>query len=110
MSEKMIGAPSTKPPAVIGRESASFTGACAPPVLVPLCCPRMGSFSAGFCWANPEFRSSVTQMACTAVARRRHADWLDRENGIRPQVDRLTPKGIFAQSRRADLIPAEIRL
>ena len=90
ISAKMTGAPSTKPPAVIGRESASFTGAWAPPVLMPLCRSRTGSFSAGFCWASPELRSNVKQMACIAVARRRYPDWLDREDGIRPQVCGLT--------------------
>src|SRR5260370_21086044 len=97
----MTGASSTKPPAVIGRERASFTGACAVPVLMPLCWPRTGSFSAGFCWAIPEFKSSVTQMACSSVARRTHLDWLDREDSIRSQVGSFNPKGIFAQSRRA---------
>src|SRR2546427_712481 len=54
-SIKMTGALSTKPPAVIGRESASFTGACALPVLMPLCWLRTGSFSTGFCCAGTEF-------------------------------------------------------
>src|SRR5882762_1987804 len=35
MSRKTIGAPSTNPPAVMGRDFASFTGACAPPVDIP---------------------------------------------------------------------------
>src|SRR5882762_2511649 len=35
MSRKMTGAPSTKPPAVIGRDFASFTAAWAPPVDMP---------------------------------------------------------------------------
>src|SRR6266436_8309217 len=91
-STKMTGASSTKPPAVIGRESASFTGACAPPVLIPLCWLWTGFFSPGSCWARLGLRSSVAQMACTAVARRRHPGWLDRENDIRPQMDRLTQK------------------
>ena len=37
MSAKMTGAPSTKPPAVIGRDKASLTGARAAPVLMPFC-------------------------------------------------------------------------
>src|SRR2546429_4479853 len=49
-----------------------------------------GLLSGGFCWASPELRSNVTQMACIAVARRRYPDWLDREDGIRPQVGGLT--------------------
>src|SRR6266436_2716713 len=63
-----------------------------PPVLAPLCGLWTDSFSAGSCRARPELRSSVVKMACTAVARRRHPDWLDRENDIRPQVGRLTQK------------------
>src|SRR6266550_9124375 len=35
ISRKMTGAPSTKPPAVMGRDFASFTGAWAPPVDMP---------------------------------------------------------------------------
>jgi len=89
-SIKMTGAPSTKPPAVIGRESASFTGACALPVLMPLCWPRRVSFSAGFCFASTEFRRRNAQMVCTAVARETHLGWRDREDGIRPRVSLVT--------------------
>src|SRR5258708_34480737 len=35
MSRKTMGAPSTKPPAVMGRDFASFTEAWAPPVDMP---------------------------------------------------------------------------
>src|SRR5437660_371043 len=35
ISRKTTGAPSTKPPAVMGRDFASFTGAWAPPVDMP---------------------------------------------------------------------------
>lgn len=61
MSTKITDAPSTKPPAVIGRESASLTGACAAPVLIPdcwpdcweaACCERL-AFSAGSCCDHP---------------------------------------------------------
>jgi len=51
------------PRTVIGRESASFTGACALPVLMPLCWFLAASFSGGFCCARAESRSSVKQMA-----------------------------------------------
>ena len=33
-------------------------------------------------------------MACTAVARSTHLDWLDREDGIKPQVGGLTQKAL----------------
>src|SRR5207245_2356190 len=44
MSSKITGAPSTKPPAVMGRLSASRTGAYVPPVAAPP--------PAGFCGAD----------------------------------------------------------
>src|SRR5229473_2779609 len=50
------------------------------------------SFSAGFCWANAEFRRRVAQMACTAVAREKHVGWRDREDGIRPRLSLVTHK------------------
>src|SRR6266849_7663199 len=91
-SMKMIDASSTKPPAVIGRESASFTGACAPPVLMPLCWFLAVSFSGGFCCASTEFRNRVKQMACSSAAQGRYPDWLDREDSITSQVGPLTQK------------------
>jgi hypothetical protein len=91
-SIKMTGAPSTKPPAVIGRESASFTGACVPPVLMPLCGLRTGSFSAGFCPDSAEFRRRIAQMAWIAEKRETHPSWRDLENGIRPRVGLTTGK------------------
>ena len=102
MSAKTTGAPSTKPPAVIGRESASFTGACAAPVLIPLCRPWSACFSVGFCWATPGLRSKITQRACAAIARKRFTGWLEGEDGIMPRLGR-NPTGIFAQSGRTGL-------
>src|SRR5258708_33500241 len=98
-STKITGAPPTKPPAVIGRESTSFTGACAPPVLMPLCWLRTGSFSAGFCCATVELKRRITQMDCTAVARETHLGWRDREDCIRPRLSLVTQKDSSAQFR-----------
>src|SRR5689334_8743992 len=86
----MTGAPSTKPPAVIGRESASFTGACALPVLMPLCWPRAGSFSGGLCCAAPRLRRTERDVARTAMKQGRPLDWRDNKDGIEPQVGRQT--------------------
>src|SRR6266404_9959238 len=47
MSRKTMGAPSTKPPAVMGRDFASFTGAWAPPVDMPEGLLRAGDCGAG---------------------------------------------------------------
>src|SRR5215470_15229049 len=69
----MTGAPSTKPPAVIGRDCASFTAARGVPVLMPLGCWR-GVFS-GCVWARAPIEkkmlvAKVQRMVPTTLPRK----------------------------------------
>src|SRR5260221_13619893 len=51
MSAKTMGAPSTNPPAVIGREWESLTAGCAPPVATPMPVGDWAGLGAGGCCA-----------------------------------------------------------
>src|SRR5713101_83025 len=106
-SIKMTGAPSTKPPAVIGRERASFTGACALPVLMPLCWLGAPCFSVGLCCAGTRLRIKARQNVCITAARETRLGWRDREDSIRPQVSLVYPGSIFAQRWQAGLTYGE---
>src|SRR5580658_1078078 len=75
MSSKTTGAPSTKPPAVIGRDRASFTGACATPVLMPLCCGE--SPRSGFCAGVAPGRAIQNKMRNAVRAVSRQAGLID---------------------------------
>src|SRR5438105_2957686 len=70
MSLKTAGAPSTNPPAVIGRAWASLMAACAAPVLMPVCC-LLGGFSRSSC-AKTTFKSKTEdKVRLSAPARAR---------------------------------------
>src|SRR5262252_4509442 len=91
---KTTGAPSTKPPAVIGRFRASLTGAWAPPVRMPVvACGDCGEFCAD-AWGTPEAKhgtnkkSKIQQdgFACRRArsigpVQRRHDSRLREKNG-----------------------------
>src|SRR5260370_34920968 len=69
MSRKMMGAPSTKPPAVMGRDFASFTGAWAPPVDMP-----EGFVGAGDCGVCGFERGGRCSNAAGAVNKTRRSE------------------------------------
>src|SRR5438309_10933272 len=66
ISLKTTGAPSTNPPAVIGRDWASFTGACATPVDTPIDGACWGALSGAGSWATAEKMQTITNQESDA--------------------------------------------
>src|SRR5271169_2708026 len=67
MSLNTTVAPSTNPPAVIGRESESLTAGCAPPVATPI--PEEDCFAGGFAGCWPVEPSAIKKIENTANSR-----------------------------------------
>src|SRR5207248_9224111 len=79
------------PPAVRGRDRAALTGACAAPVLVPLCWPRVCAGSV-FCAApapTSSDRQTVQMATNRAINRQCKANWLETTDGIRHRLPGL---------------------
>src|ERR1051325_5522890 len=103
MSRKMTGAPSTKPPAVIGREWESLIGAWMPPVDMPegrgsgTFCGLSGAVCED-CWLRANWARTKKPKRADAQ-RNSGTEWRDR--GARFILERLRlPGASWAKVRR----------
>src|SRR5438105_10625187 len=95
ISRKTTGAPSTKPPAVMGRDFASFTGAWAPPVDMP-----EGFTGAGDCGVCG-FGAGCCSNAAGAKSKSKSSD----TNGLASKFKRCGERAFICQPRMAKVRP-----